>query len=138
MSVIATDTKRLSNLVKREMWEDVGYCRNVVTVNEGAAKSYVVGTVLGKVTASGKYKIAVETATDGSKVGAAIVIANASISASTDTSIVVLVNGPASVSKSALVIDASYDDATKLNTLYADFEAKRFQILDTVATAVAP
>lgn len=132
MSVIATDTKRLSNMLKAELWAELGYCREVVTVNEAAAKTYAVGTVLGKVTASGKYKIAVETAVDGSKVGAAIVLADASIAATTDTKLVVLVKGPAVVSKGALVLDATYNDDTKKNALYADLAAKDIQVLETV------
>ncbi len=130
--IIATDTKRLSNMLKAEFWAELGYCREVVTVNESAAKTYVVGTVLGKVTASGKYKIAVETAVDGSKVGAAIVLADATIAATTDTKLVVLVKGPASVSKGALVLDSTYDNDTKKNVLYADLAAKDIQILETV------
>lgn len=138
MSVIATDTKRLSNMLKAELWSELGYCREVVTVNEAAAKTYVVGTVLGKVTANSKYKIAVETAVDGSKVGAAIVMADASIAAATDTKLVVLVKGPSAVSKGALVVDATYDNGTKLGVLYADLAAKDIVVLDTVGTAVAP
>ena len=130
--IIATDTKRLSNMLKAELWAELGYCREVVTVNESAAKTYVVGTVLGRVTASGKYKIAVESAVDGSKVGAAIVLADASIAATTDTKLVVLVKGPASVSKGALVLDSTYDNDTKKNVLYADLAAKDIQVLETV------
>lgn len=137
MSVIATDTKRLSNLLKEELWPQIGYCREVVTVNEAAAKTYVVGTVLGKVTASGKYKIAVESSVDGSKVGAAVVIADASIAATTDTKLVVLVKGPNAVSKGALVLDTTYDNDTKKNVLYADLAAKDFLILDTATVAVS-
>jgi Bacteriophage lambda head decoration protein D len=137
MSVIATDTLRLSNMLKAELWAELGYCREVVTVNEAAAKTYAVGTVLGKVTASGKYKIAVETAVDGSKVAAAIVMADASIAASTDTKLVVLVKGPAAVSKGALVLDATYDNDTKKNVVYADLAAKNILVLDTVGVAVS-
>ena len=132
MSVIATDTKRLSNMLKAELWAELGYCREVVTVNEAAAKTYAVGTVLGKITASGKYKIAVETAVDGSKVGAAIVLEDKAIAATTDTKLVVLVKGPAAVSKGALVLDATYNDDTKKNALYADLAAKDIQVLETV------
>lgn len=131
MAVIATDTKRISNLLKAELWSELGYCREVVTVNEAAAKTYAVGTVLGKVTASGKYKIAVETAVDGSKVGAAIVLADAAIAATTDTKLVVLVKGPSSVAKGALVLDATYDNDTKKNVLYADLAAKDIQVLES-------
>ncbi len=131
MAVIATDTKRISNLLKAELWSELGYCREVVTVNEAAAKTYAVGTVLGKITASGKFKIAVETAVDGSKVGAAIVLEDKAIAATTDTKLVVLVKGPSSVAKGALVLDATYDNDTKKNVLYADLAAKDIQVLES-------
>lgn len=130
MAVIATDTLRLSNVLKQELWAELGYCRAVVTVNEAAAASYVPGTVLGKVTASGKYKIAVETAVDGSKVAAAIVLDLHTIAATTDTKVVVLVKGPATLSKGGLVLDSTYDNDTKKNVVYASLEALGFQVLE--------
>ena len=131
MTVIATDATRLSNLVKHELWPETGYCRKEVIVNEAAAKSYVVGTVLGKVTATGKYKIAVETAVDGSKVAAALVIEAQSIPATTDTKVVVLVKGPAEVSKDALVLDTTYNDNTKKQAVYDSLEALNINVLTT-------
>ena len=131
MTIVAQDTSRFSNLVKHELWPETGYCRKEVTVNEAAIKTYAVGTVLGKVTATGKYKIAVETAVDGSKVAAALVIADQSIAAATDTKIVVMVKGPAEVSQGALVLDATYDDATKKGVVYASLEAVGINILTT-------
>lgn len=131
MTVIATDTPRFSNLVKHELWPETGYCRKEVTVNEAAIKTYAVGTVLGKVTATGKYKIAVETAVDGSKVAAALVIADHSIAAATDTKIVVLEKGPAEISKGALVLDATYDNDAKKDAVYASLEALGINVLTT-------
>ncbi len=131
MTVIATDTARFSNLVKHELWPETGYCRKEVTVNEAAIKTYAVGTVLGKVTATGKYKIAVETAVDGSKVAAALVIADQSIAAATDTKVVVLQKGPAEISKGALVLDATYDNDAKKDAVYSSLEAVGINILTT-------
>jgi hypothetical protein len=131
MTVLFTDTNRISNLVKHELWPETGFCRKEVTVNEAAAETYAVGTVLGKVTADGKYMIAVETAVDGSAVAAAIVIDDHSIAAATDTKIVVLVKGPAEVSKDALVLDATYDDDTKKGVVYASLEALNINVLTT-------
>ena len=131
MTVQFVDTSRFSNLVKGELWPHTGYCRKEVTVNEAAVKTYAVGTVLGKVTASGKYKIAVETAVDGSKVAAAIVIADHSIAAATDTKIVVLQKGPAEISKGALVLDATYDNDAKKDAVYASLEAVGINVLTT-------
>ena len=132
MPIIATDTFRLSHLVKRELWPEQGYTRAVVTVNEAAAKTYAVGTVLGKVTASGKYKIAVETAVDGSKVADAIVVGDYSVAAATDTKVLVLVRGPAVVSKAALVLDATYDTDVKKAAVYVALEAKGVLVNETI------
>ena len=132
MPLIATDTKRLSNVVKQELWPDAAYCRAVVTVNEATAKSYVPGTVLGKVTVGGKYKIAVQTASDGSQVADAIVMDNYSIAGSTDTKVLVLIKGPAVIGKGGLVLDATYDLQTEKDAVYAALEVKGIQCNDTI------
>lgn len=132
MTVIATDTgKRLSNLVKYEEEPTLGYCREVVTVNEAALASYVVGTCLGKVTATGKYKISVQSAADGSETVAAIVIGDSagvahsfSVAATTDTKVLVLARGPVIVSKDALVLDASYDLPAEKQAAYDALAAR--------------
>ncbi|MNQ69814.1 hypothetical protein D3C85_844310 [compost metagenome] len=132
MTTVATDTARVSNLVKHELWPETGFCRKVVTVNEATAKTYAVGTVLGKVTADGKYKIAVQTAVDGSQTAAAIVIDDYSIAATTDTKVLVLIKGPAEVSQDALVLDASYDQQAEKDAVYASLEALNINVLTTV------
>lgn len=132
MTIVAQDTARYSNLVKHELWPETGFCRKEVTVNEASAEVYAVGTVLGKVTADGKYKIAVQTAVDGSAVAAAVVIDDHSIAAATDTKIVVLVKGPAEVSKDALVLDATYDLDAEKAAVYASLEALNINVLTTV------
>ena len=132
MPLIAQDTPRFSNVIKKELWPDEGYTRLVVIVNEAAAKTYVAGTVLGKVTATGKFKIALETAVDGSKVGAGIVLDDVTVAAATDTKVLVLVKGPAIVSKAGLVVDATYNDGTKLGVLYANLETAGIQVNDSV------
>lgn len=132
MPVIGTENARLSNVVKKELWPDLAYNRLVVTVNEAAAKSYVPGTVLGKVTADGKYKIAVQTASDGSQTADAIVMQEVSVPATTDTKVLVMIKGPAIVSKAGLVLDATFDLAAEKNAVYAALEAKGIQVNDAV------
>ena len=132
MPVIGTENARLSNVVKKELWPDLAYNRLVVTVNEAAAKSYVPGTVLGKVTADGKYKIAVQTAVDGSQTADAIVMQEVAVAANTDTKVLVMVKGPAIVSKAGLVLDATFDLAAEKNAVYAALEAKGIQVNDAV------
>ena len=62
MPIVNTKAKTKGNLVKREFWAEDGWNYLDVTCLQGADTSYVVGTVLGKITASGKYAAAVETA----------------------------------------------------------------------------
>lgn len=225
MTVIATDTARASNLIKHEHWPETGYCRKSVTAFEATAKTYAVGTVLGKVIADGtatsaadagntgdgvmgavtvtagavvgkyrlvittvaanagtfvvidptgrmlgagtvavaysdsgiaftladgaadfvvgdaftilvagayEYKIAVQTATDGTAVAAAVVIEDKAVPATTDTAVLVLEKGPAEISKDALVLDASYDTAAEKQVVYDALEALGINVLVTV------
>ena len=132
MPIIATDTPRYSNVVKHEYAPETGYTRLVVTVNEATAKTYVAGTVLGKVTANGKYMISVQTAVDGSQTADAIVLGDATIPATTDTKVLVLVRGPAIVAKSELVLDATHNTGPELAAIYAALEAKGILVNDSI------
>ena len=131
-AVFARDTYRESHLVKQEFWDQFGWCRKVVTVSESAAKTYGVGTVLGKVTASGKFKIAVESAVDGSNVPAALVLTDEKIEAGVDKKIVVMYRGPVIVSKAALVFDASFNTNAKVATAINALEALDIAVNTTV------
>lgn len=131
MPLIATEAKRLSNVVKQELFPESAYCRVLVTYN-GTAASLVPGTVLGKVTADGKYKIAVETAVDGSKVADAIVMVEQTVPATTDTKVLCMVRGPAIVSKDGLVLDATYNLDAEKAAVYAALEAKGILCNDAV------
>lgn len=132
MTVISTENQRFSNTVKAEQWAELGYCRTVATANEAAAKTYKIGDVLGKVTADGKVKLAVETAVDGSKVFYAVCLEDKTVAAATDTKVVVAFRGPMSVSKGGIYLDATYDNDTKKNVVYAAMEAAGIQLLETV------
>lgn len=132
MATIAQDTLRKSNLVKQELFPEQGFNYDVVTVNEAAIKTYAVGTVLGKVTASGKYKICVQTAVDGSQTAAALVVGDQTIPATTDTKVLAMVRGPAIVSKDALVLDASHDLQAEKDAIYASLTALGILVAPTV------
>ncbi len=132
MPVFATDTFRFSHLVKHEYEPSVAYCRGVLTANEAAAKTYAVGTVLGQVTANGKWKISVQSAADGSQNPAAVVIEDKSVPITTDTPVLALVRGPVVVSKAALVLDSTWDQPAELAALYAALEAKGILVNDTI------
>lgn len=114
MTLIARDNPRLSNMLKRELWSEQGYCRLAVTVNEAAAVDYKIGQVLGKVTASGKYVQYDDSVATGEETAAAIVLEDVSVPAGTDTTVLVLVKGPAIVADGGLVFKAGVDeDAAK-------------------------
>lgn len=130
MAISSTETQKLSNLVKREQWSELAYCRTVATANESAAKTYRVGEVLGKVTADGKVKIAVETAVDGSKDFYAICLEDKTVAANTDTKVLVAFRGDIVVNKAGLYLDASYNDATKKGVVYAAMEAAGIELLE--------
>lgn len=132
MPIIAQDTPRFSNVVKHEYEPSLAFCRAAVTVNEAAATDYAIGTVLGKVTTSGKYVVAKETAVDGSKVPAAVVLEDKSIAATTDTKVLVAVRGPMIVSKAGITLDATYDNAAKKATAIAALEALNILVNDAV------
>lgn len=130
MAVIANSTPLFSNVVKAELFPEIAYCRAVITVNDVAA-TLKVGTVLGKVTVGGKYKAAIQTAVDGSAVADAIVIQEIVVPNATDTKVIVLLQGPSAVSKSALILDASYDLDAEKDVVYASLEAKGIKVLTT-------
>jgi Bacteriophage lambda head decoration protein D len=132
MPIVATEAKRLSNVLKNELWPETGYCREVAIVNEATAKTYVPGTVLGKITATGKYIVSVQTAVDGSQTAAAIVMEEKAIPATTDTKVLVLVKGPAIVTKGGLVLDASHNTGPELAAIYAALEAKGIAVNDSI------
>lgn len=140
MAVIATDTNRLSNLIKKyDAPNNPELFNDVVVVNQAAQTTLKVGTVLGKITASGKYIVAVETAVDGSKVPAAIYIGDSVglaqdlvVPATTDTNVLVLNRGKVVVSKSMLLLDATYNTQAKLDAAYAALEALGILVEQTV------
>ena len=131
MTLVATSVHTLSNVVKHEYGADFAYCRELVTVND-AAGTLAVGTVLGKITATGKYVRAVQTAVDGSAVAAAVVWEAKTIAGSTDTQVLCLVRGPSGVSKAGLVLDATYNLDAEKEIVYASLRALGIQTLTTI------
>lgn len=139
MALLDTRETKLSEVLLFEDHKDTGYCRAVVVANEAAPLQYVIGTVLGKVTATGKYQRLEATAVDGSQNFAGIYIGNAdvtannlneqTIAATTDTNVVVLYRGPAAIGASNLVFGASVDTAPEIAAVVAQMEAVGIQVL---------
>jgi hypothetical protein len=99
---------------------DPNYTNEAITLLLGT--NYKAGSVLGKITASGKYKLAVVGAVDGSAVAVAVLL-NPVDATLADATGVILARGPAIVSKAALVFDASVNTAPLTATKWAELTA---------------
>ena len=129
MAIIAIDTNRFSAVVEREYDPASAFCRDTVVYN-GTAITLNVGAVLGKVTATGKYKLCEASAADGSQVAAAVVIADIlglsrpqAMVLNTDTQLLAMTRGPVILKKAGLSFGASVTAGTLTNTLYAQLTA---------------
>lgn len=131
MPVIATDLPRLSGLVGQYGYSQSPELHNdVLTVNEASAQSYTLGTVLGKVTATGKYIISKQAASDGSQNPVAVYIGNSfgdivtlAVPATTDTTVLAVTRGAITLKKFGLNLDASFGTAPQIAAAYASLKS---------------
>ena len=137
MTIIATDSQRYSNVVKYEVEPSLAITREVVVVND-AAKTLKLGMLLGKVTATGKYKESVQSASDGSQNPVAVVIGKSELAedvvlpATTDTKVLALVRGDAIVSKDGLKPHSSFNVGIRLAAAYASLATVRILVNDSI------
>ncbi len=96
------------------------YTRETVTLLAGT--DYPVGAVLGRITTGGKYKLSPAAGSDGAQTAAAVLLYPVDATAA-DAPGVVLMRGPALVSRSALVLDPSVDDAAKVAAKHSQLVA---------------
>lgn len=111
----------LGDLLKYEL--NANYCRETVTLKSGT--NYPIGSVLGKITASGKYRLspaAQVVGDEGAETALAVLIEPVDASAADKTGLVV-VRGPAIVSKVALAFDASVDQAAEKTAKHTQLAA---------------
>ena len=104
---VLTMTPTLGDLLKFEL--DASYCRDTVTLKAGT--SYPLGAVLGRITASGKYRLspAAEVVGDEGAETAVAVLLEAVDASTADRVGLIAARGPVILSKAALVFDASVD-----------------------------
>ena len=122
MTLIATEKPRISDLVKYEEAAAFGYCREDVVINVDASADYVIGTVLGKVTATDKYvpvNAAEVVGQEGAEVAAAVLLENVSVEASTDTTVTAAVRGAMIVRDGALVFVNTHTDNERASAVAA-------------------
>jgi hypothetical protein len=111
----------LGDLLKFEL--NGNYSRETVTLKAGTA--YELGSVLGKITASGKYRLspAAQVVGDEGAETAIAVLLEAVDASGGDKTGLIGARGPAIVSKAALVFDATVDQVAEKAAKYAQLAA---------------
>ena len=123
---VLTEPPTMGDVLKYEV--NPNYTRETVPLLAGMA--YPVGSVLGRITASGKYKLATSGGTDGAQTAGAVLLY--AVDATPGDAVgVVLVRGPAIVSRAALAYDGTVDDATKIATKISQLAALGIIARDT-------
>ena len=116
----------MGDLLKYEV--NPNYTRETITLLAG--QSYPVGSALGRITASGKYKLATSGGSDGAQTAVAVLL-NAADATLADATGLILARGPAIVSRAALIYDATVDDAAKITTKIGQLAAAGILARDT-------
>ena len=124
-----TMSPTLGDLLKYEL--NGTYCRETVTLKAGT--SYALGAVLGKITATEKYRLSPAAAVvgdEGAEAASAVLIEAVDATAGDATGLVVA-RGPVVLSKAALVYDASVDQAADIAAKEAELAAAGLVPRDT-------
>lgn len=137
MTVLATDTNRYSNVIKWLAFPSEDYHVEVVTVNLAAGATLAFGTVLAKVTATGKYLVQDASLASGAGLDNCVILIGtdeqnlgATFATTTDKKVLVLARGPAKVAKEQLTFGAGTDtDAEKL-AVYTDLASKGILVVN--------
>jgi Bacteriophage lambda head decoration protein D len=108
---VLTKPPSLGDVLKYEV--EPNYTRDTVTLLAGMP--YPVGSVLGKITTGGKYKLATSGGTDGAQTAVAVLLYAVDATLA-DAQGIVVARGPAIVARPALAYDASVNDAGKIST----------------------
>lgn len=116
MSTVFSEGRRLGDWLKGETERPDRYDRDAVTILAG--ETLVTGTVLGKITASGKFVGLDLGATDGSQHAAGILITDSVEGDTTaDADAVALTRGPAVINASYLTWPTGASDGEKTTAL---------------------
>lgn len=109
MAKLGTSPFYKSNVVAYEENTHEGFCEADLVINVASETTLSVGSVLGKVTATGKYVPRDPAAVDGSEVSAAVCLENITVAATTDTTVAGIVNGSCILKRAGLVFDVAHD-----------------------------
>ena len=108
---VLTEPPSMGDVLKYEV--NPNYTREVITLLQGMP--YPVGSVVGRITASGKYKLSTSGGSDGAQTASAVLLYAVDATLADATGIVVA-RGPSIVSRAGLAYDATVDDAAKITT----------------------
>jgi hypothetical protein len=123
---VLTQPPSMGDALKYEL--NPTYTRETVSLLEGTI--YPVGSVLGRVTASGKYTLASDGGSDGAETAAAVLLYPVDARLS-DAAGVVIARGPVILSRAALAYDGTVDDAAKISAKIADLETLGILVRDS-------
>ncbi len=115
---VLTEPPRMGDVLKYEV--NPNYTREVITLLAGMP--YPVGSVLGKVTASGKYTLSPAAGADGSQVASAVLLYAVDATLAEAVGIVVA-RGPSIVSRAGLAYETTVNDTAKITAKIAQLGA---------------
>lgn len=131
MTLLATRPEIFSQVFKDEYDPSSGITREVVTINLAAGATLTQGTVLAKVTATGKYLVQDASLASGAGLEAAGVLIGADeltpsvvCATTTDTKALMLARGPAKVVVGKLVMGAGTDTDAEKQAVYDTLAGK--------------
>ena len=131
MTVLATRPEIFSQVVQDEYDPSSGITREVVTINLAAGATLTQGTVLAKITATGKYLVQDASLASGAGLEAAGVLIGADeltpsvvCATTTDTKALMLARGPAKVVVGKLVMGAGTDTDAEKQAVYDTLAGK--------------
>ena len=123
---VLTEQPSMGDVLKYEV--NPNYTREVITLLQGTP--YPVGSVLGRITASGKYKLATHGGTDGAQTATAVLLYAVDATLADAVGIVV-VRGPSIVSRAGLAYEATVNDAAKITAKLGQLAALGIIARDT-------
>ena len=115
---VLTEPPSMGDVLKYEV--NPNYTREVITLLQGMP--YPVGAVLGKITASGKYKLATSGGSDGAQTATAVLLYAVDATLADAVGIVVA-RGPSIVSRAGLAYEGTVNDAAKITAKIAQLAA---------------
>lgn len=115
---VLTQPPSMGDVLKYEV--NPNYTREDITLLAGLP--YPAGSVLGRITASGKYTLSSAAGADGAETAIAVLLYPVDATLADATGII-LARGPAIVSRAGLTYDGSVDDAAKITAKLGELAA---------------